>query len=630
MADKSIDQLVAADSILPSDLLVLQQSNMAKKLPGQVLLNWLTAAADGHGGINSIQKVSTSVLVDTYRITLADTTTFDFNVNNGRAIISVVQTSVNGLTRTYTINFNDDTTQSFQVTDGRSIVRVEKIGTNDLVDTYRIYYNDNITSDFSVTNGAKGDKGDNAYTWIKYASQQPTSAAPFFGDVPDNWIGFYYGPSDVAPNDWQQYSWFEIKGKQGDPGAPATLQNYAVEYQVSDSGTVIPSGAWSTSVPVVAQGKYLWTRTTQNYNTGSPVTSYSVSRMGIDGTGSVVSVAGVSPDADGNVTLTAEDVGALSNTGGDLTGELRMNGQPISGLNVPTANDHAANMGFVTQQVKKASPRNLLDNSDFRNPVNQRGKDVYSNAEYTIDRWKSDIGGIDISVEDGCVSLFSAGVYNFTQVVGDYKPLKGKTATFALRYGGDITLVIGYYANGAMQYINAESVNGLAIGTIVIPDNVESITFFIQTKAQIKASLYWAALYEGEYTIDTLPEYQPKGYGAELAECQRYANVLEVSVYGRVGLCKSSAGEAASILFVDTPVMRSGAVPSVSLISGSLSDLRTEFGDQNVTSITGFAYQIGTKHNLLVNLSGNNPTQIIEPIINTSVNVVKLLISMDL
>lgn len=32
----------------------------------------------------------------------------------------------------------------------------------------------------------------------------------------------------------------------------------------------------------------------------------------------------------------------------------------------------------------------------------------------------------------------------------------------------------------------------------------------------------WAALYEGEYTADTLPEYQPKWYGAELAECQRY------------------------------------------------------------------------------------------------------------
>ena len=32
----------------------------------------------------------------------------------------------------------------------------------------------------------------------------------------------------------------------------------------------------------------------------------------------------------------------------------------------------------------------------------------------------------------------------------------------------------------------------------------------------------WAALYEGEYTDETKPDYHPRGYAAELAECQRY------------------------------------------------------------------------------------------------------------
>ncbi len=36
------------------------------------------------------------------------------------------------------------------------------------------------------------------------------------------------------------------------------------------------------------------------------------------------------------------------------------------------------------------------------------------------------------------------------------------------------------------------------------------------------ATICWVALYEGEYTVDTLPAYVPKGYAAELAECQRY------------------------------------------------------------------------------------------------------------
>lgn len=279
MADKSIDQLIAAESILPTDLFVLQQSSMAKKLPGQVLLNWLTAAADGHGGIRSIEKLSTNVLVDTYRITLADTTTFDFVVNNGRGISSIVKTSTSGLTDTYTIN-----------------------------------YTDNTSATFNVNNGAKGDKGDNTYLWIKYASVEPTAASHSFGNLPDDWIGIYFGPLDTAPSDWTAYAWYKIKGEKGDTGAPATLVSSTISYQVSEYGTIVPSGSWSDSVPSVPQGKYLWTRTVHQFNTGNPVAIYSVSRMGIDGTGSVSAVAGVAPDTSGNVPLTAADLNAVTET----------------------------------------------------------------------------------------------------------------------------------------------------------------------------------------------------------------------------------------------------------------------------------------------------------------------------
>lgn len=80
MADKAISELIAAEQIKAADLFVLEQDSAAKKLTGQILLNWLTAAADGHGGISSIVKHSASGLTDTYRITMADTTTFDFTV----------------------------------------------------------------------------------------------------------------------------------------------------------------------------------------------------------------------------------------------------------------------------------------------------------------------------------------------------------------------------------------------------------------------------------------------------------------------------------------------------------------------------------------------------------------------
>lgn len=100
------------------------------------------------------------------------------------------------------------------------------------------------------------------------------------------------------------------QGPRGNTGAPATLLSSVIEYQVGDSGETVPTGSWSTTIPVVAQGKYLWTRVTQTFNTGSPVVFYAVSRNGMDGSGSVVSVNGVSPDSRGNVALTANDIGA--------------------------------------------------------------------------------------------------------------------------------------------------------------------------------------------------------------------------------------------------------------------------------------------------------------------------------
>lgn len=130
-------------------------------------------------------------------------------------------------------------------------------GTSGLKDTYRITLSDGTVFDFIVTNGSKGDKGD-----------------------------------------------------KGDTGSPATLKSFTVEYQASASGTSVPSGAWSTTVPVVNQGNYLWTKTTLTFNSGSPAVAYSVARMGLDGSGSVSSVSGVSPDSNGNVALTAQQIGA--------------------------------------------------------------------------------------------------------------------------------------------------------------------------------------------------------------------------------------------------------------------------------------------------------------------------------
>ena len=63
MADKRIDELEEATSITGTDLFVLEQANTAKKLTGQTMTNFLLALANGHGGISTIAKTSSTVRI---------------------------------------------------------------------------------------------------------------------------------------------------------------------------------------------------------------------------------------------------------------------------------------------------------------------------------------------------------------------------------------------------------------------------------------------------------------------------------------------------------------------------------------------------------------------------------------
>lgn len=496
MADKSISELVSATQVQPTDLFVLQQDNTAKKLTGQVLENWLVSFADGHGGIQSIEKQGTSGLKDTYRITLADTTTFDFVVTNGKGITGISKTSTSGLKDTYTIRYNDST-----------------------------------TSTFTVTNGAKGDKGDNAYVWIKYASQQPTSSSSSMGDEPDDWMGVYSGTKSTAPTDPMEYKWSLTKGEKGATGNPATIVTNKTEYQVSNSGTIIPSGIWSTSIPVVTPGKYLWARTTTQFNSGSANYAYSISRFGIDGTGSVVTVNDVSPDEFGNVELTAEQLECLGLSGGTMTGPIHMSGQVIDGLNDPTSDTEAARKAYVDKSVKNASVCNILDNSDFTHFIAQAGLGgKHGNSVYAGDRWVMTDGSINGNTSpDGfgftniSISANKGNYCNLYQKLGNFSAIQGDPYTVALYDGSGIyveNFKMGQQSGPIMLgVINFFSTSGTNV-LLSIPQG--------QT-----VSIKWVMVIPGTYTADTLPNYPSKGYAAELAQCQMYYK--EISLRGVTG-----------------------------------------------------------------------------------------------
>jgi hypothetical protein len=71
------------------------------------------------------------------------------------------------------------------------------------------------------------------------------------------------------------------KGNTGNDGKG--VSSATVTYQNHTNGATAPTGTWSSTVPTVVQGQYLWTRTITAYTDSSSVTTYSVSYNATDG-----------------------------------------------------------------------------------------------------------------------------------------------------------------------------------------------------------------------------------------------------------------------------------------------------------------------------------------------------------
>ncbi|MFT8324785.1 gp58-like family protein [Oenococcus sicerae] len=144
-------------------------------------------------------------------------------------------------------------------------------------------------------------QGAASYVHIAYAD---SSAGTGLSQDPTNkkYIGTYSDSTAVDSSDPTKYTWMLFVGQDGATGAqgiPGTtgatgvgVSGTTITYQVSTSGTTVPTGTWLTTVPTLPAGQYLWTRTVLSYTNSTTATSYSVSYAGTNGSNGVAGATG--------------------------------------------------------------------------------------------------------------------------------------------------------------------------------------------------------------------------------------------------------------------------------------------------------------------------------------------------
>lgn len=203
---------------------------------------------------------------------------------------------------------------------------------------------------------------------------------------------------------------------------------------------------------------------------------------------------------------------------------------------------------------------NLLDNSDFVHPINQRGEtSKQASWVYWIDRWLSDTEKTAAQLTSGGIRLPATAEKNLRilQRVPLERIKKGQSYTIAAYdASGNVFCVSGVF--DGEQLTGDASSGGKYWLSLNKGDNLTYWYCILDAYADITVKC--TALYEGEYTAETLPPYVPKGYAAELAECLRYYRRITATNETFAGYCAN--GVSYCMIPLQTMRIKPSLVPS--------------------------------------------------------------------
>ena len=131
--------------------------------------------------------------------------------------------------------------------------------------------------------GSSGDTGQSVF--VAYNDSETTPSAPTGSGSTNGWHTSMTSSSvwmsvktaaDISSGTWGEP--VKIKGSDGNG-----IVNSIVTYQASSSGSSIPTGEWTSDIPTISSGQYLWTRTVTSFTDGTSSTGYSIGKIGENG-----------------------------------------------------------------------------------------------------------------------------------------------------------------------------------------------------------------------------------------------------------------------------------------------------------------------------------------------------------
>ncbi|WP_235589820.1 phage tail protein, partial [Lactococcus lactis] len=151
--------------------------------------------------------------------------------------------------------------------------------------------------------------------WMPSLSEVKTSDWP-------KYRGEYSDMSSEQSTYPYDYRWSLIRGNDGKDGLDGHdgragkdgvgINSTTITYAISSSGTVTPTTGWTSQVPTLVKGQYLWTKTVWTYTDNTSETGYTVSYIAKDGNNGTNGIAG--KDGVGISNTIIEYVGAVSGT----------------------------------------------------------------------------------------------------------------------------------------------------------------------------------------------------------------------------------------------------------------------------------------------------------------------------